>query len=356
MRVKRVFRECVSAGAVAAGAVVCLTGFLVACEGGNDDAVSERSTQPRHAGSTSSPIAFTVNRRGYGEIWLMDEDGGERRRLTPPAPGQTDQSGSTSPAWSPDGRHIAFASTGVSTPEDLREKDIYVMNSDGGGLMRLTNDSIPDSSPAWSPDGRQIAFARTPGLGNPDADGVIVLMNADGSGRRRLTRHRSASGVFFDAAPAWSPDGTRIAFTRAHYPEHGRPEAGSYVIDANGEGEQLLVDEGYGIAWSPDGRRIAFTSVHDRFGETCFHECSPSGEIYIAGAGGDDLRRLTRTEADDTSPTWSPDGTQIMFVSDRSDRRGHANEIYVMDSDGNGVRRLTRNRVWDLEPDWRQSR
>lgn len=355
MRVQRAFWECVSAGAVAAGALVCVTGLLVACDGGTDDAESDRSTQPPHTGSASSLVAFTVNRGGYGEIWLMDGDGGERRRLTRPAPGQTDQSGSTSPAWSPDGRRIAFASTGVSTSEDPREQDIYVMNSDGGDVRRLTNDSIADSSPAWSPDGRQIAFAHTPGFGNADADGVIVVMNADGSGRRRLTRHRSASGVFFDVAPAWSPDGTRIAFTRAHYPEHGQPETGSYVIDANGEGEQLLVAEGYQIAWSPDGTRIAFTSVQDRFGKTCFHECSPSGEIYIAGADGDDLRRLTRTEADDKSPTWSPDGTQIMFVSDRSDRRGHANEIYVMGSDGNGVRRLTRNRVWDLEPDWRQS-
>jgi Tol biopolymer transport system component len=357
IRVQRAFWERVSVRAVAACVLVCLTGFLVACNGGTDDTAPERSTQPPRTGSEPSLVAFTVNRDGYGEIWLMNEAGGERRRLTPPAPDQTDQSGSTSPAWSPDGRHIAFVSAGVSRSEDPREQDIYVMNSDGGDVTRLTNDSVPDSSPAWSPDGGQIAFAHTPGLGKEDADGVIIVMNADGSGRRQLTRHRSPSGVVFDGAPAWSPDGTRIAFSRAHYPAHGgQPDAGSYVVDTSGEGEQLLVADGYGIAWSPDGTRIAFTSVQDRFGKTCFHECSPSGEIYVAGADGDDLRRLTRTEADDTSPTWSPAGTQIMFVSDRSDRRGHANEIYVMGSDGNDVRRLTRNRVWDLEPDWRLSR
>ena len=126
-----------------------------------------------------------------------------------------------------------------------------------------------------------------------------------------------------------------------------------YVVEPNGDGERLLVEDAAEPAWSPDGESIAFTSSRDRFGETCFHDCSVNGEIYVARADGTGLRRLTTSRAQETSPAWSPDGKRIAFVSDRSDRNGHEYEIYSMAVDGSDVRRLTTNDVWDLEPDWR---
>jgi Tol biopolymer transport system component len=126
------------------------------------------------------------------------------------------------------------------------------------------------------------------------------------------------------------------------------------TITPTGRGERLLIEDAAEPAWSPDGSRIVFTSIRDRYGETCFHECSPSGEIYVARADGTDLRRLTRSQADDRSPSWAPDGRSIAFVSDRSNRANHDNEIYVIGVEGGEARRLTTNAVWDLEPDWRR--
>lgn len=314
------------------------------CGGGESSEASAERT---------GTIAFTVNRSGFGEIWVMDSDGRDRVRLTARGRPETDASGGTSPAWSPDGTLLAYASSGDAVAEDQRDVEIYVMRADGSGKRRLTNDPVHDATPAWSPDGKRIAFAHTPGVGSEEASGVIVVMDAEGQGRAEITRHREARDLVLDSQPAWSPDGSLIAFTRATYTPDGRVRIAVHAVAPTGAGERLLVDDAADPAWSPDGRSIALTSTRDRHGETCFHECSPSSEIYVARADGSGLRRLTRSQADDRSPTWAPDGRRIAFVSDRSNRAEHENEIYVMAVDGGDLRRLTRNDVSDLEPAWR---
>jgi TolB protein len=305
------------------------------------------------AGTASSGhIAFTVNSSGFGEIWIMDSDGGNRTRLTPAGEAPTDAAGSTSPAWSPNGELIAYASTGDALEEDQLDFEIYVMRADGGEPQRLTNDRVLDATPAWSPDGTRIAFAHLPGWGTEDLDGVIALVDTDGQNRAQLTRHPEAE-MTFDADPAWSPDGELVAFTRTTFLPDLVIRSAIFMIEPMGENERLLVDDGADPAWSPDGRLVAFTSTRDRNGETCFEECRVNGEIYVMRSDGTDLRRLTTDEADDRSPAWSPDGTQIVFVSDRSNRANHENEIYVMAADGGDVKRITTNGVWDLEPAWR---
>jgi dipeptidyl aminopeptidase/acylaminoacyl peptidase len=107
--------------------------FLTACVGGGTEAGAE------HGGA----IAFAVNNDGFGEIWLMDSDGGNRIRLTSPGPPGTHASGSTSPTWSPDGDYVAFASSGEGVVEDQRLGEIYVMRADGSESRRLTNDRAP---------------------------------------------------------------------------------------------------------------------------------------------------------------------------------------------------------------------
>jgi Tol biopolymer transport system component len=136
-------------------------------------------------------IAFASNRDGDFEIYTMNADGTDLRRLT-----HNPASDSHPGSWSPDGRQVAFVSDRDGNPE------IYVVNVDGTGETRLTNDPASDSHPAFSPDGMRIAF-------HSDRDGnrEIYVMNADGTGQTRVT-NRPAD----DFDPSWSPDGARIAF------------------------------------------------------------------------------------------------------------------------------------------------
>jgi len=296
-------------------------------------------------------FVFVVNQEGWNEIWLMDAKGRQRQRLTEPKPPGTDAAGNSSARWSPDGRLIAFVGTGDSREEDENTDEIYVMDAKGDDVRRLTSNDVPDWSPDWSPDGKQIVFTRAKNTGTEDAEAGLYLMNADGSNQHLLSAGKPGSRLWL-TEPAWSPDGTKIAFARASY-ERSRPSVDLYVMKSDGTGARRVAERALGADWSPDSRMLALTSYADRFGETCFHECGPSGEIYVTAVDGGKPRRLTTSEASDTSPTWSPDGKRIAFVSDRSDRDGHEYEIYVVGSEGGDPVRITNNTVWDQTPDWR---
>jgi dipeptidyl aminopeptidase/acylaminoacyl peptidase len=260
-------------------------------------------------------IAFDSDRDGNRQIYVMNADGTDQRRLTRNA--TTDMS----PAWSPDGTRIAFMRRcWHSDDETDADKEIFVMNADGTGQRNLTRSPRwEDEAPRWSPDGTKIIFASTLGL---------AVMNADG--KRQHVLDYSSGGYGF-AAP-WSPDGKRIAFVRApgqHY--------AIYVMKSDGSGETRVTDarvESYDPAWSPDGKKIAFTRG---LGE--------NPEIYLMSPDGSGQRRLTHGGGE--SAAWSPEGTKIAFESDRD---GH-HAIYVMNADGSGATRLTQDSAED--PAWR---
>ncbi|MCM3903894.1 MAG: hypothetical protein ND866_19500, partial [Pyrinomonadaceae bacterium] len=219
-----------------------------------------------NSGSDSGPkwspdgtkIAFARHNSNFGEIFVMNADGSDQRRLT--------QSRSDhSPTWSPDGTKLAFSSR---RGNNFDINVIYVMNADGSNQTELTNSGRAGSL-GWSPDSSRIAFDS-----NRDGNSEIYVMNADGGDVQRLTNN---SG--FDFLPKWSPDGTRIAFV-SNRDEPNPSACGNcnfeiYVMNADGSNQTRLTNNpSYDLSpeWSPDGTRIVFQSN--------------SVDIYVMNADG----------------------------------------------------------------------
>jgi hypothetical protein len=208
-----------------------------------------------------------------------------------------------------------------------------------------------EQSPAWSPDGSLIAFARTR-FGESALRVSIVVANADGSSARTLVSER-LKRLGFLLEPEWSPDGGRLVFTRWILDERGyfRPTLFSVALDG-GDRRQLAAD-GSSASYSPDGARMAFISVRDRNGVDCgSDECSYRGELYVMNADGSAQTRLTRTRGAEGTPTWSPDGARIAFDSTRNYPRGGHPEVYSIEPDGSCLTWLTNGNASSGLPDW----
>ncbi len=202
---------------------------------------------------------------------------------------------------------------------------IHVMASDGSQKVRL----VRGAAPCWSPDGSRIAFSA-----RVDGNRDIYLMNADGSHVTQLTTHPASDG-----GPSWSPDGTMIAFesNRSGSSQVWRTnvEKGNWGYNLT----QLTRDTPHRrvnnfLSWSPDGLWIVFEADRDR----------DDPEIYLANAvDGSNQQRLTFTRALDEVPAWSPDSKQIIFSSDMHGEPQSGNyDIYIMNVDGSDQKRLTK--------------
>ena len=258
-------------------------------------------------------IVYVGNVGKAREIFVMDYDGARVKRVT------GNGSINLSPAWSPDGREIAFMSYRSGRPE------LMIVNSDGELRKAFPQQQGElNSAPAWSPDGRLLAFSSSRD-GNAE---IYTLRVADGT-LTRLTHNEA-----IDTSPTWNPSGREIAFTSDR---SGSPQI--YIMDAVGANvRRLSFEVSYcdAAAWSPLGDRIAFAAR------------VPGGfDIFVKELETGRLLKLTENANINEWPRWSPDGRHLVFASNRTG----SFDVYTMAGDGSRLRRLTQGGS-SFSPSW----
>ena len=238
----------------------------------------------------------------------MSSSGKRARSLFAPRPAVD-----SGPAWSPDGRRLAFV-------RDYFR--VHVMNADGSGQQMIGT----GTSPSWAPDGGQIAVEN--GL-----HGIDVVQVESGASRTIVTEEDA--GGESKAAPAWSPDGRTIAYLDGSIDGvitlYDRADRSVAQPRCSGRGRTAL-------SWSPDGGRLLYTTTARCDGSTCF-------AIHSLELASGQSREIVRDARDGI---FSPDGRLIAFVRGQ----GRASEIYVAGADGSGERMATKNQAPDIDPDW----
>ena len=247
--------------------------------------LTSRGSSARDADPAFGPhgdqVAFASSRDGTSKIYVLDPAGGDARPVSDGAEG-----GDSEPAWSPDERQIVFVRGA--------RRDLYAVDASGGAPARLLLAGADDEpqgagAPSWSPDGKTIVFA---GARGESLGMSLWLVDADGSGLRRLTHAPRPERWTRDVHPSWSPDGKRIAFASNRHAssEVAAEDLDIYVVTvADGSLVRLTRDPAVADdpCWSPDGRRVFFTSTRDA-------PTPYSHELYVMPAAGGEQRRLTR--------------------------------------------------------------
>lgn len=225
--------------------------------------------------------------------------------------------------------YVQHAVVYSAKPVGAQNRAIYLSDEIGNSYIKITDFNGNAGYPSVSPDGKRLAF-----YGKYDSNKTwsIHTVNIDGSNMQRLT----ATQYVWDSAPSWSADGKLIAFAREYNsPENGWQEE-IWLMDADGSNQrQVKALQGRAPYFLPDGRIL-------------FHTKTGPSQIAIANTDGSNVIQLTNNSANDWSPKMSPDGSKILFVSDRDGNR----EIYSMNNDGSAQTRITFNEVSDWDPAW----
>ena len=360
---------------------------LTALIGASDVATAGQAavtvSNPSPGGGTSgalafrilAPIVFASNRALDGSnaaattynIWITRDS-----RVVPLTNLSKLNTDSTLPAWSRDGRKIAFMSRraldGSDTANPNLTNNIWVMNADGSGALALTRmTAVSSFFPHWSPDGSKIAFESARVLTGGDAADANVtyniwVVNADGSGATALTKLTAKNASSF--SPVWSPDGSGKIVFHSMRALSGSDAANTndtfniWVANADGSGETALTQltakgaDSFSPVWSPDGSKIAFLSTRALDGSDASNTNSTTN-IWVMNADGSGATAVTRMITTGVFTirsllVWSPDGSKITFESPRAlDGSDAANtnstaNIWVVNADGSGAAALTR--------------
>ncbi len=303
-------------------------------------AVPAWTLQPKITWTTTRDDPTLVPQLLAGEIYMMNTDLTDVRRIT-----FIDNASNFFPVLCPTGKRMVFDSNRLRGDGPINTSDLFLMNPDGSGQTHL----VRGSSATWSPDGHKIAYhASASGTGRPirvdpgsaTLDSDIFVLSVDellenGEPPINLTN----SPDFIDDDPDWSPDGTQIVFTRhgVNDPHLDSITAEIHVMNADGSGLTRLtfnVEEERGPAWSPDGSRILFAC---RRGPPVVPAGPPTAEICVMNADGSGQVQLTENAVPDLTPTWSLDGTQIVFHRPVSGRA----QLFRMNADGTEVTQIT---------------
>ena len=260
-------------------------------------------------------IAFSSNRDGNWEIYIMNPDGSQQERLT------RHNAGDFSPVWSPTGEHILF----VSNRDGLR--DLFLMDADGRNVRRVFKRRAQRVEPTWAPDGQRIAYhAETPQWN-------IQTGTIQGIGGFQVALAEVQGGN-----PSWSPDGEEIAFVA------GKESRRIYIVELRSRTERAFLPNEtswmYGPAWSPDGKKLAFSWLKWGLGRR--------DTIHVANRDGSGLKQIGKPALGIFHPTWSPDGEKLVYTEEVVDRD---RQIVTIDLQTRRRKQLTRLGL-NMAPSW----